>query len=120
MAREFTITIDSVLGGVGPIGAAGGRGTFLNSLGIDPELPLSSSAKKPGGYITGEIFADFTDSNLNGTVVAIIPTPKTSVYYVVLANGRLISYNSAHGSETLIGTVTGSQAYGGFYYNNYV
>lgn len=115
-----TLRINSILGGISPAQYFRSEGQYLASIGVDPDMPISSSAKRTSGAIVPVVYEEFSGANVNASVVAIIRTPKNTNIYVVLSNGRLISYNSSLGDETLIGTVTGNVANGGFYYNNYI
>lgn len=115
------IVIDSISGGLANYVHGQPDGTFLYGLGIDPEYPLGKLRYAPSGKALSPIvYTAFSGANVNSTPVAIITTPKNTNIYTVLNNGRLVSYSSSLGSETLIGTVTGSQAKGAFYYNNYI
>jgi hypothetical protein len=115
-----TLRINSILGGASPSRYFGAEGTFDQSLGIDPDFPIVAGAIRTSGFAVPIGMADFTGANLTSLVVSIITTPKNTNVYVVLSNGRLISYSSALGSETLIGTVTGGVAKSAVYYNNYI
>lgn len=119
---DFKITIDNVLGGHSSTEYNSGDGQFLNSIAIDPDLPVDfgNNQVTAGGQITPSSYASFSGNNVNATPIAIITNPKDSLVYIILENGRLISYNSALASETLVGTVAEDTAGGGFYYNNYI
>lgn len=112
--------ISSILGGRSPSTYYGGEGQFDASIAIDPDFPISSSNVRTSGYAVPVAYTDFSGANLNSRPVAIINTPKNTNTYIVTANGRLISYNSSLASETLIDTVTGTNARGAAYYNNYI
>ena len=117
-----TEVIKSILGGMGPSVHFTGADSYLDSVGVDPDLPqsdsvgdrLTSGVWRPSGY------AKFSSTNIASNPVAIITNPKNALIYVVTSNGKLVSYTSSFGSETLVGTVTGSNADGAFYYNNYI
>ena len=119
---ERRILIDQIYPGIAPSQIFSQKGQYLGATGIDPDMPLSDSSSdvKPGGAIRPVKYAEFSGSNVTSWPVAIITNPKDAKVYAILRNGRLISYSSALGSETLIGTVTGSQASGALYYNNYI
>lgn len=97
-----------------------GADNFLASIGIDPDFPINTNDVRTSGMIVPTVYEKFSGSNVNSDVIAIINNPKNTLTYVVTANGRLISYDSSLGTETLIGTVTGGVAQGGWYYNNYI
>lgn len=117
-----TVRIENFWGGVAPSRYFAGDGQHLAYIGIDPDLPISdavgdretSGALRPAGY------SSFDGANVNANPYWIVTTPKNSNVYTVLNNGRLISYTSALGSETLIGTATTSSGNGAVYYNNYI
>lgn len=115
-----TFLINSILGGISPSQYFRSEGQYLASIGVDPDLPVSSSDKRTSGALVPVVYEKFSGSEVNTHPIAIIRTPKNTNVYVVLANGKLISYSSSFGSETLIGTVTGNVANGAFYYNNYI
>lgn len=119
---RHTFTVNSIFGGHQPSSFFGTKDQFLQSIGIDPDVPLTDSASDvyPAGAIRPVAYSAFSGSAIDAAPIAIITTPKTSLVYVVLANGKLISYTSALAGETLIGQVSGSVARGAFYYNNYI
>lgn len=119
---EKQITINSIFEGQAPSFSFGQPGQFLSSMGIDPDVPLSDVAAdiKTSGVLRPVKYASFSGSNVTASPVAILTTPKNSNVYTILSNGRLVSYSSALGSESLVGTVAGGNASGAFYYNNYI
>lgn len=119
MAKK-TLAINSVLPGISPSQFFASQGQFLGSIAVDPDYPLTQSGIRTSGVLVPTRYEKFSGANVNAPVISIITTPKTSLVYVVLNNGRLISYSSSLGSETLIGTVAGGNAEGAFYYNNYI
>lgn len=121
MAKKV-YTIKSIFEGLAPSALFGATGEFQAALGIDPDMPLTddSTDKKTGGAIRPVNYTSFSGAEVTSYPIAILTTPKTSLVYVVLANGRIISYTSSFASETLIGTVSGGVANGAFYYNNYI
>lgn len=121
MAEPFEIKIDSILGGISPTLSQGSKNQFHASIGIDPDLPKDdTTAIKTSGILRPSGYADFTGANVNSQIVGMTATPKNNLIYTALANGKLISYTAAGGSETLVDTVAGTNAGGIFYYNNYV
>lgn len=119
---KLTLTINSIFEGLTPSAMFGAKDQYQTAIGIDPDMPLTdqSTDVKTGGAIRPVNYAAFSGANVTSYPIAIITTPKNTNTYVVLANGRLISYNSSLASETLIGTVSGGVANGAFYYNNYI
>jgi hypothetical protein len=118
------IVIDSIFAGMMPSATFGQAGEFLQSLGIDPDVPLTDSATdiKTGGMIRPVQYSAFSSTEIDSPPIAIITNPKNTLTYVVLANGKLVSYTSALTSAgaVSIGQVAGSAARGAFYYNNYI
>ena len=94
-------------------------GEFTTSAGIDPDLPLGSAFQSSGIAVPSR-YAKFSTANVAATAVAFITQPKTNKIYVVLSNGKLLSYTSAFASETVIGTFAGANCGGACYYNNYI
>lgn len=117
---QKVLRIDSIFEGQAPSQYFGVQGTYLSSIAIDPDYPISSSSVKTSGFAVPIGYAKFSGSNVNSHTVALITNPKDTKTYAVLRNGKLISYDNALSNETLVGTVAGSQASGGFYYNNYI
>jgi len=114
------LTINSILSGASPSRYFGAEGTFDQSLSIDPDYPIANAAIRTSGFAVPIGAAVFSGANVTSQVVSLITNPKNTLTYAVLSNGRLVSYSSALGSETLIGTVTGGVASSGVYYNNYI
>lgn len=117
---KTTLRIDSIFEGEAPSQYFGQQGTFIAATSIDPDFPISSSDIKPSGFAVPIAYSKLSGSNVTSAPIAIINDPKDTKTYAILSNGRFISYDSSLGSETLIGTVAGSQASGGTYYNNYI
>jgi hypothetical protein len=98
----------------------GADGTYQTSCAIDPDLPIISTDVRTSGYAVPVGMAKFSGSNVTSAVIRLITNPKNTLIYAITTNGRLISYTSAFGSETLVGTVTGTNARWAEYYNNYI
>lgn len=114
------LKINSILEGRSPSRYYGADGTFDESLSIDPDFPIANSSTRTSGFAVPIGMAKFSASNVTATVVSIINDPKDTLTYLILSNGRLISYNSSLASETLIGTCAGGTASSAVYYNNYI
>lgn len=119
MAKQY-ISIEQIFDGMMPSANFGKEGQYLAGIGIDPDMPVTDSAVKTGGVIRPVKYAKFSGSEVNSHPVAIITNPKNELTYTILRNGKLISHTSGLGTEVLVGTVAGSQASHGFYYNNYI
>ena len=92
------VTIQSVLGGQSLSQYVSSEGQYLAGLGIDPDYPLTSTDTRTSGVLVPTIYEKFSGANVNASVVAIVNNPKDTNTYVILSNGRLISYNSALGA----------------------
>lgn len=110
--------IESILGGIGVSDYFLLKDQFSSSIGIDPDMPVDDSGDKACGLIRPTAMAKFSGSNVNATPLFIITNPKTAVIYVLLSNGRIISYDSSLASETLVGTLTNNIGAGAEYYDN--
>jgi hypothetical protein len=117
--KKATVTYTGILNGRARNRFFAKDGQFEASSGIDPDLALSAETS-PLGCAFPCSMTKFSGANVNAPVVALITCPKTTKTYLVLSNGRLISYDNNLGSETLIGAVAGAQASGATYYNNYI
>lgn len=115
-----TLKINQVFKGHSATQYMGAEGTYNTSTAIDPDLPIVSTGVRTSGFAVPVGYAVFSGVNVNVYVVRILNNPKNTLTYAVLSNGRLISYSSSLGSETLIGTVTGGTATWAEYYNNYI
>lgn len=120
MSTPFELKIENIFGGQSAAQYFSSKGGFNSSIAIDPDYPDVAGSIKTSGFAVPIGYAEFSGSNVTARPIAIINNPKNTLTYVVLSNGRLISYNSSLASETLIGTVTGGEATGGWYYNNYI
>lgn len=119
---RLDLKIESILSGESPSQYLYAPGQYLQAIGVDPDLPISDSVgdRSTSGAIRFSAYAAFDGANVNATPVAIVTNPKNALVYVGLSNGRLISYDSSFGSETLIGTITGSAINGMWYQDNYI
>lgn len=95
------------------------EGQFTSSAGFDPDL-TAGNERQASGLAVPSAYSKFSGSNVDAAVIAEITCPQTTKIYAVTSNGKLISYTASFGSETLIGTVAGSNAGGATYYNNYI
>lgn len=121
------ITIDSIFGGHQATQYFGGKGEFLTSIGIDPDLPISDSAGsgspaniKTSGLIRPSVYTKFSSTGLSAAPKWILTAPELTNVYAYAADGELISYSSALGSESVIGTATSGTGNGAAHYNNYI
>lgn len=115
-----TVKIQSVVGGWSPAQYLAREGQFLSSLGIDPDMPISTSDTRTSGVAVPVCYAKFSSTTVTASPIVIVTDPKNTLTYVVLSNGRIVTYNSSFASETLVGTVAGGVANGAAYYNDYI
>ena len=117
-----TFTINSIFEGVAPSQYFAREGNYLAGIGIDPDLPQSDAvgSRQTSGVLRPSGYASFDSGNVNANPFWIVTSPKTSLVYTYLDNGRLISYTTAltAASEVLIGTATSGAGNGSAYYNN--
>lgn len=117
---SYNLSIEQIFKGHSASQYFGTEGTFNTSIAIDPDLPIISTDVRTSGFPIPVGYAIFSGANVTSHVVRILNNPKNTLTYVVLSNGRLISYNSSLASETLVGTVAGGAAVWAEYYNNYI
>lgn len=117
---EKSLTINQLFKGQSAAQYFGADGTYNTSVAIDPDLPIVSTDIRTSGFAVPVGYAKFSGANVTTPVIRLITNPKNTNVYAVTTGGRLISYTSAFGSETLIGTVAGSNATWAEYYNNYI
>lgn len=117
-----TLKITGITGGLAPSSNLYGANQFLNAIGIDPDYPLTDGTNDflPSGLLRPTAYAKFSSTSVTAAPKWLTTTPKTSLVYTLLDNGRFISYNSSFASETLIATASGCTGNGMVYYNNYI
>lgn len=113
------LRIDSILEGDSPSQYFGQSGQFISSTAIDPDFPINSSVIKPSGFIMPIGYAKFS-TLIDAPVASIINTPKDTKTWLILTNGKVITFDAVLGSETLFDTCAGNVASSGTYYNNYI
>lgn len=119
---KLEIDIQTIFDGIQPSALFGQADEYLAGIGIDPDMPITDAAadKKTGGIIRPVNYEKFsTDSVVDSYPIAVITTPKNSNVYVILKNGKIISYDSSLANESYVGRVN-ADAEGAWYYNNYI
>ena len=96
-----------------------GDGQFDSSIWIDPDYPVGAGIKTSGAIIPTR-YEEFSGSNITGYPKFITNTTKNALTYVYNSDGKVVSYSSSLGSETLVGTPTSGAGNGMAYYNNYI
>jgi len=121
---KFTVTIDSILGGISSNAYQGRRDQFHASIGIDPYRPIQTSGiPKTSGMLIPNIAGDVAGVALSGYPVWIITNPKgtaNELIYVYASDGESIPYANAGGTAGTVATPTSGAGNGAAYYNNYV
>ena len=121
MAKEF-ISISNIYGGHSAAQLFAGDSQYLQSIAVDPELPLSDAVgdRFSSGMIRPTAYQSFDGSEIDANPYWFITNPKDAKVYTVLNNGKLVSYNSSLGGASLEATATSSVGNGAAYYNNYI
>ena len=119
MAKK-TIKINSIFRGISPSQYFGSEDTINTSIAIDPDLPILSTDIRTSGFPVPVGSAALTSTNVTSPIIREITNPKDNLLWTVQTNGRIVTFTSALAGETLIGTVAGSNAVWGEYYNNYI
>lgn len=117
---QFVISINSILKGISSSQYISQNGEYNSSIAIDPDMIVNDTDIRTGGVLIPVAYSKFSGANVDSYPVAILTTPHDTNIYVVLKNGKLISYDKTLTTETLIGTVAGGNAEGAVYYNNYI
>mgnify|MGYP001583113209 CR=1 FL=1 len=121
---KFTVTIESILGGISSNAYMGRTDQFHASIGIDPDRPIQTSGvTKTSGVLVPSSAEDVSGVVLSGYPLWIVTNPKgtaSELIYVYASDGEFISYVNAGGTGTLEGTPTSGAGNGMAYYNNYV
>jgi hypothetical protein len=98
----------------------GVEGTYNSSTAIDPDLPIISTDIRTSGFPIPVGSSTFSSSNITSPVIRQITHPKDNLVWTVQTNGKIVFYKKDLTGETLLGTVTGSNATWAEYYNNYI
>ena len=116
------LTIKSIFGGIAPTQYFARDDQYLDSVGIDLDLPITDSSgdRFMSGVLRPSGYSSFEGASIDSTPIAIFTTPKTALVYVVMSNGKLVTYNSSFASETAAADPAGGGAGGAGYYNNYI
>ena len=115
-----TIKINSLFRGWSASEYFGADGTYNSSTAVDPDLPIVSTDIRTSGFAVPVGYAKFSGAEVDTPVIRILNNPKDQETYVVTLGGKVITYSSTLGSETVLGTVAGSNARWAEYYNNYI
>lgn len=112
--------IDSVLGGWSVSEYFNQPNQFLNSIGIDPEMPKDDSATRPSGLIRPTSMAKFSGTEVTGVPLWFINNAKTDTTYLYASDGKVHTISNTFAMGTALDTVTSSAGNGAAYYNNYI
>jgi len=128
MALE-KLTIENILEGWSTTDYFSSKGQYNSSLGVDPDLPATSSATKTSGVLVPTRYEKFSGTEIDGYPNWIITNNKTSDSYVYTSTGKVHSFNSsitmratdaATSPASFPITITGGAGNGSWYYNNFV
>lgn len=123
MAKIHEIKIETILTGYSVSDYVSGEGQYENAIGIDPELPVTDSKRKPSALIRPSAMAKFSDTEITGVPMWILPNPKTTSTYLYANDGKVhtIDDDLTMGTALNSGTaLTASSGNGGEYYDNYI
>jgi len=120
--KQKTIKVNQIFQGHSATQYFGSEGTINTSIAIDPDLPIISTDVRTSGFPVPVGYAEFSDTDVTGSILAEITNPKDNLLWTIQHNGKVVVYPTTltAASETLIGTVAGSNASGACYYNNYI
>src|SRR3990167_4922377 len=91
---KIPFKISSIFGGWSVTDYFNLPGQFLHSLAIDPDMPANDDGNKPSGYIRPTVMTKFSGAEVDAVPLFIVTQPKTAVTYIVLSNGKILSYNA--------------------------
>lgn len=117
------IQINSILPGRMPCEFFGQPGQFLNSVGIDPEMPVNDSKTRPSGFIRPTSMAKFSGTEITGAPLWMVTNNKDTNTYVAASDGKVHVVTSALAMGTALNggaAITGYAGNGLNYYNNYL
>ena len=115
-----TLTINSIFRGQSPSQYFGAEDSYNSSIAIDSDLPILSTDVRTSGFAVPVGSAALTSTNVTSPIIRQITNPKDNLLWTIQTNGRIVTFTSALAGEILIGTVAGSNAVWGEYYNNYI
>lgn len=127
--NQWTLKIDSLMGGTGPMAHFAGKDQFRASLGIDPSAPLNDDPDvnvlkdTASGYLRPFGTRWFTGTDLNYTPLWIEGQPKSTSIFVYDANGSAYTTSSTASVITGLsdgGSLSSSRGNGMAYYDNYM
>lgn len=120
------LQIKSILEGMSATNYFGSDGTFNVSIGIDPDLPVSTDVKTSGILVPSR-YEKFSGTEIDGFPTWIITNNKTNNSFVYTSGGKLHSFNSSITMRTTDEagtsfpiTITGGAGNGAVYYNNFI
>lgn len=120
-----TYKISNIFGGISPTFYFGQEGSFLNSLGIDPDGG-TTSISRTGGIITPISYGKFSGTEFTGYPLWTITQPKSANSYIYTSNGKLHSFDTdlamraTEGAVNFPVSLSSASGNGGVYYNNYI
>lgn len=124
---DFTIKIESILGGHSALSHFSGEGQFKSSLGIDPAQPINDGTTNvsfvASGLIRPAASEKFSGTTVTGAPMWFVPSPKDGLTYVFDSLGSVYSIGATFGSVTALGDLNDAgtaQGDGAEYYDNYV
>lgn len=96
--------------------------SYHAGIGIDPDMPVSDSAKRLSGFIRPTAMEKFSASTISGAPMWIVTNPKNSLAYIYDINGRVYSVD-ANQTVTALNSgnpITSGSGAGAEYYDNYI
>lgn len=119
---------ESILAGMSDSASIGRKGQFIDSVGIDPEMPSKdttgvndyiSSMRRPFGGIRPVKFNSVYINSLgNEEVMWMVKNPKNSDLYLASRDGPVCILTNTFSSSSPAVASTGGRGYGMAYYNN--
>ena len=125
--NEFTIRIESILGGHAPTTHFAAPDQFRASLGIDPAQPIddadSTTSTVGSGLIRPAASQKFSGTTITSAPLWIIANPKNALTYVYDAAGSAYSIDATITTVSALndaGTLSSALGGGCEYYDNYI
>lgn len=122
------IKIESILGGHAPTSHFSKANQFLNSIGIDPALPIDvtgSLANFASGMLRAAAGGTITGAQMSNAPMWIVNNPKFDRVHIYDANGSLFAYDpssiaSAISAIADAGELSNSSGNGAAYFDNFL
>lgn len=118
--KQFTIKIESIMGGQSAFQNFAVKGQFGDSLALDPDLPATSGDPRASGFPVPVPSTKVSSTTITNPPLWIIPNPKRAWVHVYDSGGKVYSMTGAGVVVAYGTTLTAASGNGSAYYDNYM